>query len=377
MLGSRVNIWKQDPSVSRIGIRSSFIHTKVQNGPKDNKIIIKGMPTVIPDGNGDFLFYPQDDSLAFDAVHTFSVVRQVLTMYTRGLKRLGVSQAFKWQWGRGALQVYPRAGEDTNAYYSRSEKSLKFYYFRSANHNGRKIYTNRSFDIVAHETGHAILDAIRPGYFGSWHAETGGLHEAFGDLTAIFTMLSQMDLCEAIITESKLDLHTKTFFPALAEEFGYALYGHDTGLRNADNDLTMDEVSTQVHDISKVFTGAVYDILADIFSDHLDLEHYDPAETLFRVGRYLLSVLIIAIFRGPAQNARYRDIAEQMIEAMNGVPKWQEFARARFEERKILGGQMAFAASEPQELDWTKCGKTLQSDEFQKLFAKALKKAKK
>ncbi len=70
--------------------------------------------------------------------------------------------------------------------------------------------------MVAHETGHAILDDLKPNYINFDEGQTGGLHESFGDLTAIFTMLAQLDQCEAIIAESKADLHNKTFFPAVA-----------------------------------------------------------------------------------------------------------------------------------------------------------------
>ena len=266
MTGSKVKLWKQDPTVEAIGARTAYIHTPVDHGPKDSEIEIKGVPPAHHDSNRNFLYDHGENPKEFDAVHTFTVVRQVLTMYKRALRRMKVSTDFNWQWGSDhPIHVFPRAGKDANAFYSRHQRSLRFYYFR---HGGKLVFTCRSFDIVAHETGHAILDALRPGYWNSGHPQTGGLHESFGDLTAIFTMLAQMDQCEAIIAESKANLHAKTFFPAVAEQFGEALYGRRTGLRNADNDLKLSQVSTQVHEISQVFTGAIYDILADFFDDH-------------------------------------------------------------------------------------------------------------
>ena len=47
MAGSKVKIWKQDPSVKNIGIRSSYISTEIQDGPVDNDIILQGMPHVV------------------------------------------------------------------------------------------------------------------------------------------------------------------------------------------------------------------------------------------------------------------------------------------------------------------------------------------
>lgn len=350
MAGSKVKIWKQDPTVQPIGIRTAYIHTPVDNGPADPMMRIVGVPETRHDANGDFLFDPSENPKEFDAVHTFTVVRQVVTMYMRALRRTGVAQDFSWQWGDSpAIEVNPRAGLDANAFYSREERSLRFFYFHPHNNEALPlVYACRSFDIVAHETGHAILDALRPGYWTSWHPQTGGLHESFGDLTAILTMLAQMDQCEAIIAESKADLHAKTFFPAVAEQFGEALYGRRMGLRNADNDLKLSDVSTEVHDISQVFTGAVYDILADMFVDYVKYDEYDPAETLFRLGKHMTSLVIISLVQGPAQNATYRDIAQKMIEVEPEEP-WKAFIAQRFEEREVLGAQAGITAvAEPE-----------------------------
>ena len=379
MVGSKVRIWKQDPSVLEPGIRTAYIPTPVDPGPSDPEIAIRGLPAVQPTNDDrDFLYDPVENPLAFDAVHTFTVVRQVLTMVKRALNRTGVSTEFTWQWGPGApISVYPRAGIDANAYYSRDERALRFFYFHPGDDETRPpVFTARSFDIVSHEAGHAILDSLRPGYWGSWHPQTGGLHEAFGDITAILTMLAQMDQVEAIIAESKGDLHRKSFFPAVAEEFGSALLGHDLGLRNADNDLTLSDVSNQVHAISQVFTGAVYDILADIFQDYHKPEQYDQAETLFRVGKHMTSLVLLSLLRGPDQNATFRDIAEAMI-AIEPVERWKTFIRARFAEREVLGGPAAMAADRPQPLDYTDCSGTLQSEEWRQAADAAIDAAMK
>ncbi len=340
MIGSKVRIWKQDPSVNKIGIRTSYIPTIVESGPKDKDIIVKGMPNVLPNSNNDFVFSPAQNPMEFDAVHTFSVVRQVLTNYRRALNRNNVTQNFDWQWGPEPISVYPWAGIEPNAYYSRSERALRFFYFRpNGDESAPFIYTCRSFDIVSHEVGHAVLDSLRPGYLDSEHPQTGGLHESFGDLTTIFTMLAQMDQCETIIAESKGNLHAKTFFPVLAEQFGESL-GRTAGLRNADNDLKMSQVSNAVHDISKVFTGAVYDILSDIFDDYQKPDKYDQAETLFRVGKHMTALIIQSILKGPKKNATYQDIANAMIE-IEPIEKWKEFIQKEFTEREILGSSSA------------------------------------
>lgn len=365
MAGSTVRLWKQDPSVTAIGVRKSYIHTPVDHGPRDDEITITGMPDVQHDQNGDFLVDRAEDPKGFDAVHTFAVVRQVVTMFKRALRRANIGATFEWQWGAGdPIRVYPHAGIEANAYYSRGARCLRFFYFHpDGDPSNPLVYTCRSFDIVAHETGHAILDALRPGYWASWHPQTGGLHESFGDLTAIFTMLAQMDQCETIIAESKADLHAKgLYFSEVAEQFGHELLNHDYGLRNADNDKKLSEVSTEVHDISQVFTGAVYDILADAFVDHLKLDEYDPAETLFRVGKHMTTLTLAAIVLGPERDATYTDIARKMIE-IEPIERWKTFIEQRFAEREVLRAPVGLVATQPKTLSWHECCGTMTQPE--------------
>ena len=96
MAGSKVKIWKQDPSVKSIGIRSCYISSEVQNGPRDNDIVTQDMPHVVSNSDNDFILYPNENPLEFDAVHTFTIVRQVLTIFRRALNRLQITQNFNW-----------------------------------------------------------------------------------------------------------------------------------------------------------------------------------------------------------------------------------------------------------------------------------------
>ncbi len=371
--GAKVRLWKQDPSVSAIGIRTSYIHTPIKPGPEDDLITIAGMPKVLPDAEGNYLVDEKKDMKAFDSVHTFTVVRQVVTMIERALQRNQINKPFEWQWGKQALKVHPHAGETPNAYYSRRDKELKFFYFDSKSPKVKgKVYTNRSFDIVSHETGHAVLDALKPGFLSSWHPQTGGLHESFGDLTAIFTMLAQLDQCEAIVAESKANLHDQSFFTKMAEEFGAAL-GRDMGLRNANNKLKMSDVSTQVHEISQVFTGAVYSILADVFHDKLDMSKEDPAMTLFKSGEHVLGLLMKALVQVPEKNATYKDVATKMME-LEDNPVLRGYMSKRFTEREILGATVQEV--KPGKANFDNCCGTMKLPEHQAMIQQAMSQAK-
>jgi hypothetical protein len=281
-----------------------------------------------------------------DCAHAWAVVRQTLSMYERVLRANGGAASIPWAWNTGGntdvLTVYPRAGQTPNAYYSRGEKALKFFYFTPTGATA-PVYTCRSLDIVAHETGHAVLDGLKPGWLGWGNPpQTGGLHESFGDLTAIFLALSQLDQVEALIALSRANLHAKNFLAELAEQFGNAL-GRTTGLRNADNDLKLSDVGNEVHDLSQVFTGGIYDYLADVFAYEKYQQRYtkDAAQVLFEVGLKVCSQVLRAVIAAPASAATYFDVVTQMLnisQADHEPEIHRTFLRNRFIVREVLGG---------------------------------------
>lgn len=347
--GARVLMWKQDPSVGELGTRKAFLHGVVLEGPRDARIASgkPGIAPVSPNAFGDFIAPPDSDQ--FDAVHTFAVVRQTLTMYQRVLAAGDGGAPLPWAWNSGSdtapLEIFPHGLPNVmNAYYSRNERALKFGHFVPNGAPGR-MYTCRSFDIVAHETGHAVLDGLKPKWIlSSAPPQTGGLHEAFGDLTAIFLALSQMDQVEAVIAQTKADLHDKTFLADMAEQFGLAL-GRSNGLRNADNDLTLADAGNEVHAISQVFTGAVYDILADLFAYERQPGLEDDAAVLYRMGGYLCSLTLRALVAAPDAGATYADVANAMLrlaEADGKPVDYRNFIRNRFALRAVvLAGSLA------------------------------------
>ncbi|WP_300750760.1 hypothetical protein [Janthinobacterium sp.] len=349
-VGSRMLIWKQDPSVSELGTRKAFVPGLILQGPRDARITFgePGIAQVSPNAFGDFIVSPNTDQ--FDAVHTFAIVRMTLTMYQRALASIGTPSPLPWQWNSASntapLSVFPHGLPNVmNAYYSRSDKALKFGDFIPSGATER-VYTCRSLDIVSHETGHAVLDGLKPQWLLSNNPpQTGGLHESFGDLTAIFLALSQLDQVEAVIAQTKSDLHDKTFLADLAEQFGLAL-GRPNGLRNADNDIKLSEAGTEVHAISQVFTGAIYDILADIFSHERQPQVEDDAAVLHRCGDYLRGLVLRALLAAPNQAASYADVANHMlaIASADGKGGYLDFIHSSFTRREVLSDTLSAGA---------------------------------
>ena len=129
--GARVSMWKQDPSVDEIGTRKAYLPGVVLAGPRDARIAPgePGIAAVEPNAAGDFIAQP--DTPAFDAVHTFAVVRQTLTMYQRALGAAGIAMPLPWHWNSSVdtspLRVFPHGLPNVmNAFYSRTQGCLRF-----------------------------------------------------------------------------------------------------------------------------------------------------------------------------------------------------------------------------------------------------------
>ncbi len=340
LFGSRVMIWKQDPTVAALGRRLAFLPGLIANGPQDSRAetSLPGTAPVVRNVNGDFIF-PTFSSES-DCVHTYSVVAMALRMWQQS--RAG--QAIPWAWNTGGntqrIMVKPRAFSGANAFYSRNGRELSFGFFTPQGSTSQ-VFTCRSLDITAHEAGHAILDGLKPGWLGIGNVpQTGAMHEAFGDLTAIFLALAQFDQVEAFVALSKGNLHDANFLAAVAEEFGAAL-GRPAGLRNADNDLKLSQVGNQVHSLSQVFTGAIYDILADIFV-HERIKQggkKDLSQILFEVAQHLRALVLSAILAAPASGATFADVANQMIlksKAQVDPVIYRTFIKNRFTVREVV-----------------------------------------
>jgi hypothetical protein len=338
MPGSKVQVWKQDPSVASLGISALFIHTTIMDGPRDAEIEVE-LPgcEVRPNAEGDFIFDPDLQPLEFDAVHTFATVRQIVTMYRRILARLGRQPESLWHWGPELpLRLRPRAGTGYVACYVRDRREINLYSFEAAagRLQGQTVHACRSFDLIAHETGHAILDGLNPGYGGA-ASEVGALREAFADLTVLFGTLAQLDQCERLIVETRGDLSSRNFCQVIGEQIGEALHGDRRGLRMlSTTDWRGKEFANQ-HELSLVFSGAIYQIMIELFNHYSKFEMFDPAESLYRVAKKLSKVVVQAFLRPfPYNHPTFSELARLIVDCAN--PALHAIFMDEFERRRIL-----------------------------------------
>lgn len=200
------------------------------------------------------------------------------------LQRYYAKPVVNWATAR-TLFIQPRAGRQLNAFYDR--QAIRLFYGNDPRLN-KVVYTSHSTDVFNHELGHAILDAIRPDLFNTQAAEIWAFHEAFGDIHAIINAFQHEFSLEALMNETGKNLRNPSFITNIGEELGTAIYNSTAGrmghlpntLRSLLNQFTyvvpetlpmkgMDnQLTANPHSFSRVFSGAWYDILVEMF------EHY-------------------------------------------------------------------------------------------------------
>ncbi|MFO0907724.1 MAG: hypothetical protein U0794_05080 [Isosphaeraceae bacterium] len=130
------------------------------------------------------------------------------------------------------LRVYPHAFRQANAYYSPEKKALLFGYFPAdgsdvgRNLPGGMVFSCLSFDIIAHETTHALLDGLHRYLTEPSNPDVYAFHEAFADIVALFQHFSQPAVLWHQLARSKGDLSKESLLGALAVQFGEALGKH-------------------------------------------------------------------------------------------------------------------------------------------------------
>jgi hypothetical protein len=212
----------------------------------------------------------------------------------------GVPAGTRWH-NRRALSVDLDAGDDLNAYYDRQE--LCFFHARVA---GTTVYSGESPDVVCHELGHALLDAVRPQLWNAASIEVASFHESFGDISAILSALDLPSVREDVLRSTGGRVSRASRVSRLAEQLGWAIrQSHPDAvdadcLRNAANSFFYRQpeglppmapasaLSSEPHSFSRVFTAAWLESLAGMLEMRgADAEALSQAAT--DAGRLLAS----------------------------------------------------------------------------------------
>ncbi len=225
-----VNVFVQDPLVAKkhggkgLGIEEIFLdwESGMMDGPTSARVAV-----VDYDADSDILtkpvewdketkkFVASDDpkSFAFHQVNVWAIVQNTLSFFEDPFV---MGRPIPWGFDGNRIIVVPHAGIRKNACYNRKGKCLQFYYFMF---EGSPVYTCLSHDVVSHETGHAILDGIRPYYYEVCSVQTSAFHEFIADLTAILSALRLNSVRHAVAEISEGNMWNAKVIADIGEEF--------------------------------------------------------------------------------------------------------------------------------------------------------------
>jgi len=227
-----------------------FIYLPPWNGER--------LVSACPNAAGHFDHY-QPGSPEFEAAHLFGSVRFTLDVWERYLgqpldwhfrdhfDRLEISVLSKWdnaQYGYGFLETGSQFEPD-----------------------GRVLPFSLDFDVIAHEVGHAIVYAI----VGVPHPDTElpeylGFQESAADCVSLIAAMHFPSLIDNVLTETRGNLY---LFNRLAR---FSEFSPHRQMRMASNQLTMRQFIhgwTDEHALAQPLTGAMFDVLVDVFHESL------------------------------------------------------------------------------------------------------------
>jgi hypothetical protein len=202
-----MTVFAQDPSV--VDLRGPVLARipvpadRFQRGPRSHRLHVVDVaigtnkaapPTQLDDEAGvwsytdRFAGTTKADRLAligdrdFRAQNVFAIAAHTLALFERHLGR-----PIPWNRGFPHLFLVPQARIEGNAFYSREHNAVLFGWLPSIG-DQPPLYTALSYDIVAHEVTHAILDGLRPRYTEPGPPDQLAFHEALADLVALFSV---------------------------------------------------------------------------------------------------------------------------------------------------------------------------------------------
>jgi hypothetical protein len=210
-----------------------------------------------PRADGHFDFEP--GTAAFSVASPFAIIHTVLRIWRHYLE-----QAPRWEFP-ARLEVIPRI-RSYNAW--SGDGALEFGYPDFPDSLDGPFCEN--FEVVAHETGHLIMKSV----IGTMPDDEKSLQhraheEAAADLIAMFSVLQFGSVVDRVLARTHGGLYSGNLLSRIGEwgvtksEVERTLF-NDATLASARRRKTPSK-----HALSLPFSGAVYDLLVEVFQDHL------------------------------------------------------------------------------------------------------------
>lgn len=300
-----------------------------------------------------------DDLVAnpkFRAQNLFAVASSTLALVEQHLGR-----PVPWYSGYPQLFLIPQARIEANAFYSRAHNAVLFGWLPAL--QGRApVYTALSYDVIAHEVSHAILDGLRPRYTEPGLPDQLAFHEALADLIALLSVFTLDGAAKRLLepTDGKVEFPSDANATAddprkrseqlwkgradhlkasplvrLAEQIGAvrnrseaSTPGHYPALRRsvdlpANANWKSDPAYGEPHRRAEVLVAAFLQTLVSMWAQRLDPLHSEKgwldadrvAEEGTKSARHLLGMILRSLDYLPPVELEFADVIDSVITA--------------------------------------------------------------
>ncbi len=315
---------------------------------KPQKQMVSSLPIMLPDGKyrltpnaeGEFVYNEKGPLL--DGANSFSAIAMTTAKFKSEYKEL-TGEDVNWAFKDKQIGVSPTTGETPNAFYARPLKGIYGFHYKTTS-------TSDSGEAMAHECGHALLDAVRPGYLQGSGPETGAFHEAFGDQMGMLMTLQDDQALDKLVAETGGDLsRNQNILSDCGEGFGAAL-GMEHGIRTSFNDFVYADPATlpengdathlgrEVHSLSRLWSAAFYDVL-DGISDANRADGMTPKEALRSAGDEAWKLIVGQLHSSPNNSeTTFKEMAQNLLtgDAAHNGGKRQDVIRNAMAKRGLM-----------------------------------------
>jgi hypothetical protein len=271
---------------------------------------------------------------AFHAQQVYAAASRTLATFESALGR-----RVTWGFNGHHLHLVPHAFAEANAYYACEDRALLFGYVPAI--EGKPTYTCLSYDVVVHETTHAVLDGLRSRFLEPGLPDQAGFHEGFADIVALLSVFSMRPVVEQCLGKADKAGRIKRrqvesaqlrrgVLAGVAEQIGQVLtQGRGALRRSAMQPPPADwadlPLFQEPHRRGEVLVAVVLDLLIDIWVKRLEpllapeqsevatLDRARAAEEGARAASQLLTMLIRGLDYLPPVEFEFGDLLDAVL----------------------------------------------------------------
>ena len=325
-VGVQIQIWEDDPFL--------------EAGAGADPVPAEPIPSDVPDNTQPLLqthmVEQQPDPDIYDPSTAEFRFWNAAAALDRGINFWGplLPSGTQWSTNQHPMQVDLDEGVDFNAFYSR-DSGLNFFHGvvdKVSPHV--TVFSGESPDVVCHELGHGILDAVKPELFDAMSMEVAAFHEAMGDISSMLSALQLPSLRQFVLDQTGGQLNTNSRLSQLARQLGWAIRVEfdptavdQDCLRNTANSFfyqdpatlppnaPSSQLSSEPHNFSRVFSGAFLDVLARMFQIGPANSQPSPSDNLQAISVDAGTLLIEGVRLASVGAGFYSQVAAGMIQA--------------------------------------------------------------